>query len=159
MGQSKKLAVDYGAAGACNGSAHPSEELNHKGIYMKHTRGLCLLGLLSLFGFASVQAQQATGGTEKAIVALENQWLKSQQTNNADLTAPLLADKYVFTSEDGKVMNKASADRRGSVSAWKPTLRGLVAGCGCCRHPAVGCAFRNPTAAPCHLAQRALCRG
>ena len=76
---------------------------------MKHTRGLCLLGLLSLFSVASVQAQQATGGTEKAIVALENQWLKSQQTNNPDLTAPLLADKYVFTSEDGKVMNKAQS--------------------------------------------------
>jgi len=76
---------------------------------MKHTPGLCLLGLLSLFSVASVQAQQATGGTEKAIVALENQWLKSQQTNNPDLTAPLLADKFVYTSADGKVMNKAQS--------------------------------------------------
>ena len=76
---------------------------------MKHTPGLCLLGLLSLFSVASVQAQQATGGTEKAIVALENQWLKSQQTNSPDLTAPLLADKFVYTSADGKVMNKAQS--------------------------------------------------
>jgi uncharacterized protein (TIGR02246 family) len=76
---------------------------------MKHARGLCLLGLLSLFSFASVQAQQATGATEKAIMALENQWLKSQQTNNSDLTATLLADKYVFTNEEGKVMNKAQS--------------------------------------------------
>ena len=57
----------------------------------------------------SVHAQQATGVTEKAIVALENQWLKSQQTNDSDLTATLLADKYVFTNEDGKVMNKAQS--------------------------------------------------
>jgi ketosteroid isomerase-like protein len=76
---------------------------------MRHARRLCLLGLLSLFSLASVQAQQGSGGTEKTIVALENQWLKSQQTNNPDLTAPLLADKYVYTSEDGKVMNKAQS--------------------------------------------------
>ena len=76
---------------------------------MKPARVFCLLGFLSLFNFASVQAQQATGVTEKAIVALENQWLKSQQTNNSDLTATLLADKYVFTNEDGKVMNKAQS--------------------------------------------------
>jgi hypothetical protein len=77
---------------------------------MKHTPGLCLLGLLSLFSVASVQAQQATGGTEKAIVALENQWLKSQQTNNPDLTAPLLADKFVYTSADEKATKYTFAD-------------------------------------------------
>jgi ketosteroid isomerase-like protein len=76
---------------------------------MKATRAFCLLGLLSLFNLASVQAQQAAGGTEKAIAALEDQWLKSQKTNNPDLAAPLLADKYVYTSEDGKVMNKAQS--------------------------------------------------
>ena len=76
---------------------------------MKPARVICLLGFLSLFNFASVHAQQATGVTEKAIVALENQWLKSQQANNSDLTATLLADKYVFTNEDGKVMNKAQS--------------------------------------------------
>jgi uncharacterized protein (TIGR02246 family) len=76
---------------------------------MKRTRAFYLLGFLSLLSFASVQAQQATGATEKAIAALENQWLKSQQANNPDLTATLLADKYVFTNEDGKVMNKAQS--------------------------------------------------
>jgi ketosteroid isomerase-like protein len=101
--------LDNGAPGARNGSTNLSEELNNKGKSMKHMRELCLLGLLSLFSVASVQAQQATGGTEKAIVALENQWLKSQQTNNPDLTAPLLADKYVYTSADGKVMSKAQS--------------------------------------------------
>jgi ketosteroid isomerase-like protein len=109
MRDNRKLAMDSGAAEALNGSPHLSVELNHKGISMKHARGLCLLGLLSLFSFASAQAQQATGGIEKAIVALENQWLKSQQTNNPDLTAPLLADKYVFTSKDGTVMSKAQS--------------------------------------------------
>ena len=74
---------------------------------MKLARELCLLGLLSLFSLVTVQAQQATGGTEKAIVALEDQWLKSQKTNDSDLVAPLLAEKFVSTGDDGKVTNKA----------------------------------------------------
>ena len=74
---------------------------------MKYSRALCLLGLLSLFSFMSVQAQQANTSTEKAIAALENQWLKSQKSNNPDLASPLLADKFIYTSEDGKVMDKA----------------------------------------------------
>jgi ketosteroid isomerase-like protein len=84
-------------------------ELKQRGKNMKYTRAWCLLGLLSLFGAVSVQAQQAAGGTEKAILALENQWLQSQKTNNPDLVAPLLADKFVSTGEDGKVMNKAQS--------------------------------------------------
>jgi hypothetical protein len=86
---------------------------------MKHTHALCLLGLLSLFSIASVQSQQAAGGTEKAIMALEDQWLKSQQTNNPDLAAPLLADKFVDTGIDGKVTNKDQyvADSKASKNA------------------------------------------
>jgi uncharacterized protein (TIGR02246 family) len=76
---------------------------------MKASRIYCLLGFLSLFNFAAVQAQQATGATEKAVAALEEQWLKGQKTNDPALVAPLLADKYVYTSEDGKVMNKAQS--------------------------------------------------
>ena len=76
---------------------------------MKHTHALCLVGLLSLFSVASVQAQQATEGTEKAIMSLEDQWLRSQKTNNPDLVAPLLADKFVSTGSDGKVTNKAQS--------------------------------------------------
>jgi ketosteroid isomerase-like protein len=105
----QKLAMDSGADAACNRGARFSDESDHQGKYMKRTWGMCLFGLLSLLSIASVQAQQAAGGTEKAIAALEDQWLKSQKTNNPDLTAPLLADKYVYTSEDGKVMNKAQS--------------------------------------------------
>ena len=68
----------------------------------------CLLGLLSVGSTAWSQAQQNSGGTEKAIAALENQWLQSQKTNNPDLVAPLLADKFVSTGGDGKVSNKAA---------------------------------------------------
>jgi ketosteroid isomerase-like protein len=64
----------------------------------------CMLALLSLGGVAW---SQTGGGTEKAVEALEQQWLQSQKTNNPDLVAPLLADKFVGTASDGKVNGKA----------------------------------------------------
>jgi ketosteroid isomerase-like protein len=65
-----------------------------------------LLGVLSL-GSATWSQAQDTGATEKAVTAMENQWLESQKTNNVDLLAPLLADKLVNTSTEGKVTNRA----------------------------------------------------
>ena len=44
------------------------------------------------------------GTAEEAVIAGENQITKSQQTNNVELQAPLLADKYVATDEDGTVL-------------------------------------------------------
>jgi hypothetical protein len=50
---------------------------------------------------------QKTDGTEKAVAALELRWLESQKTNNPELIAPSLADKFVSTSSDGKMSSKA----------------------------------------------------
>ena len=75
---------------------------------MKKVLMWCLVGLLALGSAARSQAQ-TTRGTEKAVAALEEQWLQSQKTNNPDLVAPLLADKFVSTGADGKVTNKAEA--------------------------------------------------
>jgi hypothetical protein len=36
-------------------------------------------------------------------------WLQSYKTNNPDLIAPVLADKFVNTGPDGKLMNKAES--------------------------------------------------
>ena len=85
---------------------------------MKNTTRWCLLGLLSLASVATVQAQQG-GAIEKAVAALESQWLQSQKTNNADLLAPLLADKVTSTGDDGKVMNKTQmiADAKATKNA------------------------------------------
>src|ERR1700680_1965420 len=65
-----------------------------------------LIGLLSL-GSAAWSQAQTTGWTQKAVAALEQRWLLSQNTNNSDLVAPLLADKFVNTGSDGKVTGKA----------------------------------------------------
>ena len=75
---------------------------------MKRTWIWCLIGLLSVGNVAWSQAQ-TTRGTEKAVAALEQQWLQSQKTNNPDLVAPLLADKFINTGSDGKVTDKAQA--------------------------------------------------
>ena len=64
---------------------------------MKRTWMGCLVGLLL---FASAAWSQDK--TEKAVAALEQQWLQSQKTNNPDLAAPLLADKFINTGADGK---------------------------------------------------------
>jgi ketosteroid isomerase-like protein len=82
---------------------------------MKKTWMWCLIGLLSL-GIATRSQAQQTGGTEKAVAALEQQWLQGQKTNNPDLVAPLLADKTVVTEADGKVL-----DRDGTLAVYKKT--------------------------------------
>lgn len=73
---------------------------------MKRTWMWCLIGLLSL-GSAALSKAQETDGTEKAVAALEAQWLQAQNKNSPDLLTPLLADKFVSTSPEGKVTGKA----------------------------------------------------
>jgi len=75
---------------------------------MKRSLALLAVGLLSL-GITSWLHAQTAGETEKAVAALEQQWLQSQKTNSSDLLLPLLADKFVETGSDGKVMDKAGA--------------------------------------------------
>jgi len=75
---------------------------------MRTTIAGCLMGVLLLASAAAPRAQ-STDVTEKAVAALEQQWLQSQKTNNPDLIAPLLADKFVGTSGEGKVTSKAQA--------------------------------------------------
>jgi ketosteroid isomerase-like protein len=84
---------------------------------MKKTMMWCVIGLISL-GSAAWSQAQTTGGTEKAVAALEQQWLQSQKTNNPNLVAPLLADKFVNTSSDGKVTGKAETLRTIKTIRW-----------------------------------------
>ena len=61
-----------------------------------------------MVGGAAAQAA-AADSAEQAVTAAEKQWLKSQQTNNVELLAPLLADKVVETTEEGKVYSGKEA--------------------------------------------------
>jgi ketosteroid isomerase-like protein len=84
---------------------------------MKKPLMWCLIGLLSL-GSAAWSLAQQTSGTEKAVAALEQQWLQSQKTNNPDLLTPLLADKVVVTEADGKVAGKAETLATSKKTKW-----------------------------------------
>ena len=75
---------------------------------------VCSLGLLLL-----VTAAWSQTGTEKAVAALEKQWLQSQQTNNVDLLAPLLSDKFVNTSSEGKVTGKSETLAEYKTTKWE----------------------------------------
>jgi uncharacterized protein (TIGR02246 family) len=68
------------------------------------TRSLIWGSLALVMVLISAASQSGTAGAdEQAVTAAENQWTKAQQTNNAELLAPLLADKVVETSDEGKV--------------------------------------------------------
>ena len=75
---------------------------------MKQTLVSCFLGLLLLVTAAWSQDNKAGGETEKAVAALEQQWLQSEKTNNPDLVAPLLAEKFINTDDAGNVSGKAA---------------------------------------------------
>ena len=72
---------------------------------MKRRLIWCSLGAVLL----AIAAWSQAGDTEKAVADLEQTWLKSQQTNNPDLIVRHLADKFVETESDGKVIDKATA--------------------------------------------------
>jgi len=66
-----------------------------------------ILCLASMFLLGSAAWSQ--DGSEKAVAALEQKWLDSQKTNNPDMVAPVLSDKFVNTGSDGKVTSKAES--------------------------------------------------
>ncbi|MFY9842001.1 MAG: nuclear transport factor 2 family protein [Terriglobales bacterium] len=73
---------------------------------MKRVVSWCVLALFLLATAPWSQAQK-DAGTEKAVADLEQQWLKSQRTNDVKLLEPLLATGFTNTSSDGKVSNRA----------------------------------------------------
>lgn len=75
---------------------------------MRRIAPWCVLALIFL-AMATWSQAQKNAATEKAVADLEQQWLKSQQTNNIALLEPLLAEGFTNTSSNGKVTNRAEA--------------------------------------------------
>jgi hypothetical protein len=73
--------------------------------------------LVLLVKVTGLQAQQSAG-TEKAVTALEQQWLQVEKTSNAELLAPLLADNLVSTSAAGKVTGKSETLADLKTEKW-----------------------------------------
>jgi len=74
---------------------------------MVGNRAWCLLILLAVAGVMTVQAQQAGGDTHQLIMDLENQWLQADKSNSPDMIAAAISDKYIATTSEGKLENKA----------------------------------------------------
>jgi uncharacterized protein (TIGR02246 family) len=68
----------------------------------------CLVGAVILTSLASAQGAKDVS-TLSDVVAVEQTWLKSQQTNDTKMLAPLLAENIVDTSTEGKLMTGKDA--------------------------------------------------
>ncbi|HXW17573.1 MAG TPA: nuclear transport factor 2 family protein [Candidatus Acidoferrales bacterium] len=73
---------------------------------MKKIVPWCVLGF-ALLATAIPSRTQTNAGDQKAVADLERQWLKSQQANNPDAIAGVVADGFINTGSDGKVSTKA----------------------------------------------------
>ncbi len=73
------------------------------------TRGLIMGSLAVAMMMSGGARARATTDAEQAVTAAEHQWLRSEQTNNMQLLAPLLADGIVNTTDEGKVLNGKDA--------------------------------------------------
>ena len=108
---------------------------NEQGRMRMRTYLLSILVVSTMLGSgASSQAQQgASNGDEQALTALEMQWLKSDQTNNVDLAAPLLADKYTSMTVSGTIEDRAQTlayykTRKYSSAEYEGGIKVVVSG-------------------------------
>jgi ketosteroid isomerase-like protein len=83
---------------------------------MKTKIALGLFGVILLSLGTIARAQSADATAEKAVTAAEEQWAQSERTNNVDLLAPLLADKFIDIDTDGSISSRAKflADSKAS---------------------------------------------
>jgi ketosteroid isomerase-like protein len=85
---------------------------------MKSNLVLSLVGSIGLVAAMVSHAQAPSAGTEKAVVALENQWLEAEKTNNPDLMTGLFADKYIATGPDGTLEDRAQTLADARARKW-----------------------------------------
>jgi uncharacterized protein (TIGR02246 family) len=83
---------------------------------MKRTLVWCAVALMSLMVAAQTKDNS---GTEQAVAGLEQQWIDAAKASNPDALAPLLADKFVNTSSDGKVIGKAETLAHTKAAKWE----------------------------------------
>ena len=86
---------------------------------MKRTLVWCAVALMSLMVAAHTKDNKMGGGTEQAVAALEQEWIDAAKTSNPDMLAPLLADKFINTNSDGKVIGKAETLAHTKAAKWE----------------------------------------
>ena len=86
---------------------------------MKRTLVWCVVALLSLMVAAQAKDKEMGGGTEQAVAGLEQKWIDAAKASNPDMLAPLLADKFINTSSDGKVIGKTGTLANVKAAKWE----------------------------------------
>ncbi len=86
---------------------------------MKRTLVCCVVAMLSLMVAAQAKDKEMGGGTEQAVAGLEQKWIDASKASNPEMLAPLLADKFVNTSSDGKVIGKSETLANVRASKWE----------------------------------------
>ncbi len=86
---------------------------------MKKTSVWLVLALMSLVIAAPAKEKMMGGGVAQAITALEQKWVEGSKTGNPDMVAPLLAEKFINTTSDGKVFGKGETVSHIKGAKWE----------------------------------------
>jgi ketosteroid isomerase-like protein len=86
---------------------------------MKRILVWCAVALMSLMVAAQAQDKTMGGGAEKTIAGLEQQLTEAGKASNSEAVAPFLADGYVETGSDGKVIGKADSLANTKAAKWE----------------------------------------
>jgi ketosteroid isomerase-like protein len=79
----------------------------------------CAVALLSLMVAAQAKDNKMGSGTEQAVAGLEQQWTDAAKASNPEPLAPLLADEFVSTDSQGKVIGKAETLAHTKAAKWQ----------------------------------------
>ncbi len=93
---------------------------------MKKTSIGLVLALLSLVIAAPAKEKMMGGGVAQAITALEQKWVEGSKTGNPAMVAPLLAEKFINTTAEGKVSGKADTVSHIKEAKWETNEIGDV---------------------------------
>ena len=85
---------------------------------MKRTLVWCTVALMSLAIGAQAKDSKMSGGTDQAIAGLEQNWVDASKASNPEAVAPLLADKFINTDSDGKVIGKTETLAHVKAAKW-----------------------------------------
>lgn len=86
---------------------------------MKRATVLSLMMMMALIIAAQAKDSKMAGGTEKAVAALEQKWVEGSKASNPDMIAPLLADGFINTGSDGKMIGKAESLAHAKAAKWE----------------------------------------
>jgi ketosteroid isomerase-like protein len=92
--------------------------LEHGKEAMKKT----LLFVAVLLAAVAVQAQtgdKTSGGIDKSIAKMEQQWTEAGKASNAEAVSPMLAEKYTNLLSDGTLVGKAKTLENIKKSKWE----------------------------------------